>query len=188
MPPLALILAVAAVTPLAAQESLPRPTPMPVAPSAAGPVIRPGDRVQLHPREPGIRPMVGRWLGTADGQVRLEVSGEAGQVDTTTVDLGSLALIQRSAGRSRDTAKGAGIGAMIGLMAGAAAGFASGPEESGLVEVTAGQKALLGALAGVGLGAVVGAIIGSTTVSDRWEVVPIRPAPGGVGPAVTFRF
>ena len=70
-------------------------------------------------------------------------------------------------------------------MAGAAAGFASGPDESGFVEVTAGQKALLGALAGAGLGAVVGATHPAELMAVRqwlpeaWFLIPGYGAQGG---------
>jgi len=79
-------------------------------------------------------------------------------------------------------------GAVLGLIVGGAAGFAQGNDEAGFFQMSAGQKAMVGAVAGAGLGLVVGGIVGATKVSDRWEVVPLRASAAGSGPAVTISF
>jgi hypothetical protein len=180
------ILLAMAATPLAAQA--PAPAVPPPAPRLAGPVIQRGDRVRLHPRSSGVRPVVGRWLGTTGGQVRLEVVDESGRVDTSLVSLETVALVERSTGRRGRSGAGMGIGAAIGLVVGGAAGFAAGDDKAGFFQMSAGQKAMMGGVAGAGLGLVIGGIVGATKVSDRWEVVPIQPSAAGTGPAVTFRF
>jgi hypothetical protein len=186
MPRPALILLALAAAPLAAQEPIPAVPPS--APRLAGPVIQRGDRVRLHPRSPGTRPTVGRWLGTTDGKVQLEVVDEAGQADTSLVALETLGLLERSTGRRSRSGAGMGIGAAIGLIAGGVIGFALGDDEAGFFQLTAGEKAVLGGGGGAVLGLVVGGIVGATKVSDRWEVVPLRPSTVGTGPAVTIRF
>lgn len=188
MPRSTLLLFAMAATPLAAQEPAPVTPPAASAPRLAGPVIQRGDRVRLHPRSPGVRPVVGRWLGTTGGQVQLEVVDEGGRADTSLVSLETVALVERSTGRRGRAGAGMGIGAAIGLVVGGAAGFASGDDPPGFFQLTAGEKALMGSLAGAGLGLVVGGIVGATKVSDRWEVVPVQPSAAGTGPAVTFRF
>ena len=180
---LALVLVLLGPASLTAQEA-PSGVPWTATPR---PVVRPGDRVRLHPRAEGLEPTVGRWLGAADGQARLEVPGNGATPDTILVPLESLALLERSTGQGRKTGSGAAVGALVGLMAGVAAGFASGDDPPSIVSFSAGEKAMAGGLAGAGLGAILGAIIGSTQVSDRWQVVPLVPAGTGGGPGLALR-
>ncbi len=174
--------------PLAAQEPAPAAPPPPAVTRLAGPVIQPGGRVRLPPRQPGTRPTVGRWLGGSDGTARLEGLPENGSVDTSLVALASLAMLERSTGPTRGTGTGMVTGAVIGVLLGGVAGLAQGDDKAGFFQMSAGQKAMVGAVAGGGLGLVVGGIVGATRVSDRWEVVPVRSAAAGTGPAVTFSF
>lgn len=183
-----LLLFALSAAPLAAQEPAPAAPPPASAPRLAGPVIQPGDRVRLHPREAGARPTVGRWLGTMGGEARLEVVHESGSVDTSVVALESVTMLERSTGQARRTGTGMVTGAVLGLIVGGAAGFVQGDDETGFFQLSAGQKAMVGGVLGGGLGLVVGGIIGATTVSDRWEVVPLRASPAGTGPAVTLSF
>lgn len=188
MPRVALCLIALSTAPLAAQEPAPAVPPAASAPRFAGPVVQPGDRVRLHLRSSGARPVVGRWLGATDGRARLEIVHETGSVDTSDVALASVSMLERSTGRGRRTGTGMVTGAALGLIVGGVAGFAQGDDKAGFFQLTAGQKAMVGAVAGAGLGLVVGGIVGATKVSDRWEVVPLRPSAAGTGPAVTFRF
>ena len=183
-----LLLLTLSAAPLAAQEPAPAAPPPASVPRLAGPVIQPGDRVRLHPRQPGARPTVGRWLGATDGTVRLEVVHETGSVDTSDVALSSLAMLERSTGRARRTGNGMATGAALGLIVGGVAGLVQGDDNAGFFQMSAGQKAMVGAVTGAGLGLVIGGIVGATKVSDRWEVVPVQPSAAGTGPAVTFRF
>ncbi len=178
---IALILLALGAAPLAAQEA-PRGVPWPVFPR---PVVQPGDRVRIHPRA-AEEPIIGRWLGSEDGQARIEVAGNGTRTDTLLVALESIASLERSSGRSRKTGSGAAVGAAVGLFAGAVSGFASGDDPPGFMSMTAGDKALYGGLAGAGLGAIVGAIIGTTMVSDRWQVVPLIPTRPGAGPGIAL--
>jgi hypothetical protein len=120
--------------------------------------------------------------------VRLEIVHETGSVDTSVVALSSLALLERSTGRTRRTGSGMLTGAALGLIVGGVAGLAQGDDKAGFFQLSAGEKAMVGAVAGAGLGLVVGGIVGATKVSDRWEVVPARPSAAGTGPALTFSF
>lgn len=185
---LALSLLVLSAASLAAQEPAPATPPPPAVTRLAGPVIQPGDRVRLHPRQPGGQPTVGRWLGATEGTARLEVVQETGSIDTSLVALASLAMLERSTGRARGTGTGMVTGAAIGLIVGGVAGFVQGDDEAGFFQMTAGEKALAGGVAGAGLGLLIGGIVGATKVSERWEVVPLRSSGAGTGPAVTVSF
>lgn len=181
---LALLLA----APLAAQEPVPGPAARVAVPHPVGPVVRPGDRVRLQPRGPGVPATTGRWLGTDGGQARVEVLGAHGRTDTAVVSLAGVASLERSTGRGSKLGTGLAVGAFLGLVAGVSAGLLEGDDPPGFMSYSAGDKALLYGLSGAGLGGLVGMVIGSTIKSDHWQVVPLRPMPGGVGSGLSIRF
>jgi hypothetical protein len=112
--------------------------------------------------------------------------------ETRSVPFASISRLEVSGGeRSRMSGfgRGAGSGFLIGAAVGGIIGFADGDDdcaEAGwcFVELSAGEKALLGGVVIGGLGGVIGGLVGVANPGERWQRVPVRrvaasPAPGG---------
>ena len=134
--------------------------------------------------------VVGAWAGIDDRGALLIPAGP-GRPDTLVVPLEQLRSLERVTGRGGNGGKGFAIGFGLGGVLGGAAAVAgtSGCEDGFITFCPSPGQAFIGGFVGGGLlGGLVGLAIGATSRSERWEVVPLRPSQGGLGPGVTLRF
>ncbi len=129
-------------------------------------------RVTTMPSSPGRR--IGTLVSLDQDTLRWS------RWDTTSVikvPIASVARLERSIGRRSNTGRGAMIGGLIGAGFGLFLGIAASTDDGWDVGVD-DMAAVTGIVGAGGLG--VGAIIGSLSIRDRWEPVPLRKTISGV--------
>lgn len=168
------VLTLAAPAPLCAQES-------------AG--LRPGDRVRVEASQQS-----GTFLVTvlADEELVLEDT-DGREVRVPHASLSRLLVDRGPRSRGSGALRGLAIGGGAGVLAGAVIGFADGdddcPSDSWcLFQMTAGEKASIGAVVFGLVGGVVGATLGAGNPGHRWEALRLPlTMNGGAGAAGGFR-
>lgn len=156
-------------------------------PAQGVPSVQVGSRVRIESR---IARGIFSVVRVTDDTVTVRADTLSAPLAVPRADIARLALSlgRRSAG-SR-ALRGAYIGAAIGAVVGAASGLASGDDEKGtgfdLFQATAGEKAVLGAVALGLVGTVVGSVVGAGLRGERWEHTPLLPRVG-IMPATTGR-
>ena len=144
---------------------------------------------------PGEAPITwtkeGRWLmGTVvaadERRLVLQVSGRSQPVILRREDISAMVVSEWRRTRGKGALMGAGIGAGVGLLM----GFLSGDDPPGWFAFTAGEKAVMLAVALAPIGVLVGLAV---PPAERWREVPtdrirlsLAPARGG-GAAVSLR-
>jgi hypothetical protein len=161
--PIALLAALLAATPLAAQ---PRPV-------SEGDVVRfsPEPRGVFTVRQAGPDSLVVNRRGGAGEELRLPVRGT---------------LIRRVGGPNYvgSLLRGAAYGLAAGTVGGGIAGYAQGDDPEGWFSFTAEENAALGAFLGGTTGLVVGAVAGLIKPMHHWDVAAAPSARASVSPTV----
>lgn len=135
------------------------------------PVLQPspGERVRLNYALGGPSTVHGTWVGLDPHGVRLLRAPQ----DTALVALDRLVSLERSTGTQRHT----GVGLLLGALVGGMVGFLAAPEDEAAESWGMGTSSRM-YYGGVGalIGGLAGGVIGASMKTDRWEVVPLRPA------------
>ena len=142
-----------------------------MAPIDRVPVIQPspGERVRLNYALGGPSTVHGTWVGLDPHGVRLLRAPQ----DTAQVALDRLVSLERSTGTQRHT----GVGLLLGAVVGGMVGFLAAPEDEAAESWGMGTYSRM-YYGGVGalIGGLAGGVLGASIKTDRWEVVPLRPA------------
>lgn len=135
------------------------------------PVLQPspGERVRVNYGAEGSAVVQGTWVAMDPYGVRLLAAPQ----DTVQVALDRLVSLERSTGTQRHT----GVGLLLGALVGGMVGFLAAPEDEAAESWGMGTYSRM-YYGGVGalIGGLAGGVIGASIKTDRWEVVPLRPA------------
>ncbi len=91
---------------------------------------------------------------------------------TSAVPIAAIERLEVSQGRRSRWLLGLGLGVAVGGATGALVGYASGDDESGFLQFSAGDKAVMLGVALGAVGGVVGLVTGALSRGDRWQEVP----------------
>jgi hypothetical protein len=150
--------------------------------------VMPGQRVKV--RSPAV---AGEFIVRSSSSDTLVLGTMTGN-ETYSVPTESITRLAVNAGpRSRSAAlgRGLGFGFLAGAAVGAMLGYADGDDECAegdwcILDLSAGDKAVVGGAVIGGLGAAIGALVGAFYPGERWERVPVRRVAAGPGPGGGF--
>jgi hypothetical protein len=141
------------------------------------PALAPGARVRITVPSRNLEKQIGTMHAIAGDALVVELLGSSGDLATPGVaahiPLDSVTRLDVSAGRHRQTWRGAGIGFLVGAGAGLVVGPLSMECPSYGCDTSPGVAAAFGGIVLGGLGAVVGLVAGAATTSEKWEEVPV---------------
>jgi len=145
-----------------------------------------GSRVRVTSSDQGLKRAVGAVERLTPDSVAIRFGG--GTLHDVALD--GDATLELSVGRRHPVLKRTGVGLLAGAGIGALLGFASGDDTcpSGgwcILQYSAGEKAMMGAVAFGAFGGVAGLLLGAIAPTDVWEVVV--PVPVG-GPTLVPTF
>ena len=158
--------------------------------------VAPGARVRITALGLGLVKATGTVRESSGGGLTLELDDHRADPRVRTIDRAQINQLDLSVRRKRNFVRGLGIGGLTGGTLGIFAGLASGDDECRrgefcIFELSAGDKAVLGALGGGLLGGAAGLLIGGLVKRDVWTAVlrdetglAIRPALGEGGRGV----
>lgn len=161
--------------------------------------VTPGSRIRASAPSVSSKPFVGDVVAWESDF--LVVDARVWQKGTrlnqqVKVAIGSLTKLEVSRGHKSRFLRGLGYGFLIGAAAGTVIGAASGDDDpSEWFAMSAGEKAVVGAVSLGLLGGIVGGVIGLSSPAEKWEEVPldrllVGPSPvtaDGVALSVSLR-
>ena len=127
--------------------------------------VAPGTRIRVT-EATGAGQLVGTLLAVDDKTLTLRASGQTGDRVLRRQDITSVAVSAGHGSRRR----GALVGAAIGAGVGAAIGLLAGSDKEGLVQFSAGEKAVGAAILLASIGGLVGVAL---PPGERWRELPL---------------
>jgi hypothetical protein len=139
-----------------------------------------GNRVQVTSPAHRADKVVGTVLAIQNDTLVLQVEKIT---DPVRLPFSAITKIQVSRGQRRRVGDGLIMGGAIGAGVGMLLGFAAGDDDPGILAMSAGDKAAIGAvLLGVA-GAGLGGLLGARSTKERWEPVPLGGVAARIGMA-----
>ena len=137
-----------------------------------------GNRVQVTSAAHGADKVVGTVLAIQNDTLVLQVEKITNPI---RLPFSAITDIQVSRGQRRQVGGGIVMGGAIGAGVGMLLGFAAGDDDPGILAMSAGDKAAIGAvLLGVA-GAGIGGLVGARSSREKWEHVPLGGVAARIG-------